>query len=370
MKIDSISMYKLDMPLRQPWTTAYGSDDTIRTVLIRMTSGDYTGWGESSPLAGPTYSPEYCDGIYDLAQKFIVPALLGKDIRSGEDLMSRLNFIKGNPFAKAGFDLAYWDLCAAAAGKPLWRMIGGVRQTYQNGADFGFQKSVDILLEKIADRIRAGYPRVKLKFGPGWELDILREVRRHFPDQVFHIDCNSAYSLKDLPLFREVDRLNLAMIEQPLRFDDLLDHSKLQKELKTPICLDESLNSPYKARQAAELGSGKIFNLKPARLGGITNTLEVAEIARKAGISCWIGGMLESGVGRKFLAALGALDCCTYPSDIWSPYVEFFEDVLAESMNFTSDGHYTLDDLPGAGIQIDEKSLAKVTVEKQEYLSH
>ena len=363
MKIDSITLYKLDMPLRQPWTTAYGSDDTIRTMLVRITSGDYEGWGESSPLGGPTYSPEYCDGVYALAQKFIVPALLNRDFNTAEELNRSLGFIKGNPFAKAAFDLAFWDLASLKAGVPLWRYIGGSNATFQGGADFGFQKSIDILLEKIADKVEANYPRIKLKFGPSWELDVLQAVRSRFPDTVFHIDCNSAYSLDSLALFRQVDELNLAMIEQPLYHDDLLDHAKLQRLIRTPVCLDESLSSPRKARQALELGSCKYFNLKPARLGGLSQTLEVAKIAGEGKIPCWIGGMLESGVGRKFLAALSTLECCTYPGDVWAPSVEFFEDVLEEEMVFTADGHYTLSEEPGAGIRVCEKTLQKLCVE-------
>ena len=368
MKIDSISLYKLDLPLRQPWTTAYGSDDMIRTMIVRITTREgMVGWGESSPLAGPTYSPEYCDGIYALAQKFIVPALLGQEIHSGEELTAKLKFIKGNPFAKAAFDLALWDLLSTEANQPLWRFIGGTQQNYRTGSDFGFQKSIDILLEKIAEKVKINSPRIKLKFGPGWEMEVLREVRKNFPDTVFHIDCNSAYTLDNLALFRQIDEMNLAMIEQPLMNDDLIDHAELQKQIKTPICLDESLTSPVKARQAVQIGAGKIFNLKPARLGGITNTLKTAEIARKAGIVCWIGGMLESGIGRRFLTALASLDVCRYPADVWSPYVEFFTDVLAEPMQFSPAGDFTMDERIGAGIRVDEKVLAELTVEKHEY---
>ena len=363
MKIDSITLYKLDMPLRQPWTTAYGSDDTIRTMLVRITSGDYEGWGESSPLGGPTYSPEYCDGVYALAQKFIVPALLGEDFNTAEELNKRLHFIKGNPFAKAAFDLAFWDLTSLRAGVPLWRYIGGSHASFQGGSDFGFQKSIDVLLEKIADKVEVNSPRIKLKFGPGWELDVLRAVRQHFPDQVFHIDCNSAYTLDSLALFREVDELNLAMIEQPLYHDDLLDHAKLQRLIRTPVCLDESLTSPRKARQALELGACKYFNLKPARVGGLTQTLEIMQFAGEEGIPCWIGGMLESGVGRMFLAALSTMECCTYPGDVWAPSVEFFEDVLEEEMTFTADGFHTLSGEPGAGIRVNQAVLQKLCVE-------
>ena len=183
----------------------------------------------------------------------------------------------------------------------------------------------------------------------------------------FHIDCNSAYTLKDLSLFHEIDEMNLAMIEQPLSHDDLIDHSILQKAIRTPVCLDESLSSPAKARKAVEIGACKYFNLKPARLGGFANTLETVKIAEKAEIPCWIGGMLESGVGRRFLVALCSLKVCTYPADVWSPFVEFFTDVLAEPMEFTGDGHFTLDETPGAGVKVDEKILAELSVEKAEF---
>ena len=258
--------------------------------------------------------------------------------------------------------MAAWDIAAQKAGMPLWKFIGGKNRCFQAGTDFGIEESIEILLRKIKKAVKQGYPRIKLKYGPGWELSMIRTVRKYFPDFPFHTDCNSSYTLKDMPMFRELDKLNLAMIEQPLSNDDLIDHAELQHTIKTPICLDESLNSPDKARNAVKIGAAKYFNLKPARLGGMTATLEVNTIAQAPRIPCWIGGMLESGVGRNFNVALGTLDTITYPSEIYPS--GFTTDIISLPMNIDESGHITASDLPGSGTVINETELEHITVEK------
>ena len=362
MKIDSLSIYRYETKLKQPWITAYGADYTVEQILFCLRSDGLEGWGEASPLNHPTYSPEYSKDVFAVNAELFAPLIIGKDIESGEALQKIFSFVKGHYFAKSGFDLAWWDLASKMAGVPMWKFIGGTNRHPESGADFGFQKSIDELLEKI-DRVKDIAPRIKLKYGPGWGLEVLREVRKAFPKLTFHIDCNSAYTLDDLPMFREIDELGLAMIEQPLANDDLIDHAELQKAIRTPICLDESLVTPEKARKAIRIGSCKYFNLKTGRLGGITNILKVCALAREAGIPCWIGGMLETGIGRRARLAVASLPEIGYPSDICPPRPS---KLLKTPIAFDPGTmRYTLDDTtPGSGADVDIESVRDQILEE------
>ena len=251
-----------------------------------------------------------------------------QDIQSGRELQERLSGIKGNYFAKAAFDLAWWDLHAKKLGKPLWKIIGGTDPTVEAGADFGIMESINVLIETIARAVRQGYKRVKLKCCPGWDLEMIDAVRKEFPETTFHIDCNSAYTLDDLDMFKRIDRYGLAMIEQPLGYDDLIDHAALQAHIDTPICLDESITSPDKTRKALSIKACRWINIKPGRVGGITPALVIHDICREAGIPCWIGGMLESAVGASHCLALATLPNIRYPSDIF-PSDRFFRKDLS-----------------------------------------
>ena len=281
--IDAVELYHVAMPLIYPWRTAYGSDDVIESVIVKMHAGEDSGWGETTPLARPTYSPEYAAGVYAVTRDVLAPLLTGKRIDSGRDLHEACAWVAGNFFAKGGLDAAWWDLHARMEGKPLWQLIGGKGPVIEVGADFGVQDSIDMLLENIERAVNAGFRRIKLKYSPGWDLDMIAAVRSAFPDSVFHIDCNSGYTLADLPMFKKLDRYNLAMIEQPLMRDDLVDHAVLQNAIETPVCLDESITSPGKARKAIRIGAARWINIKPARVGGVTRALEVNRIWRGRG---------------------------------------------------------------------------------------
>jgi O-succinylbenzoate synthase len=316
-----------------------------------MTSGEHFGWGEASPLATPTYSPEWAEGVFHAARKWLAPLLIGKDISSGQQLQQMLALVKGNPFARAGLDLAWWDLHARMRGEPLYRVLGGSSPSVAVGADFGIMDSVDELLVKVTGAVEAGFPRVKLKFRPGWDTHVVRAVRKAFPSLTFHIDCNSAYRLEDAAMFKALDEFNLAMIEQPLAHDDLLDHAALQKQIRTPVCLDESITSLDKARKAIELGSCKVVNIKPGRVGGLTNAVAIHDLCRRHGIPCWVGGMLESAVGAAHCIALATLPGFTYPADIF-PSRRFYRHDLGEpEIELSSPGHISVRNVPGIGVQ-------------------
>ena len=327
--INSIDIYRVSMPLVYPFRTAYGDDYAIESVLVKITSGDYYGWGEATPMAAPAYSPEWAYGAFVMVRDWLAPLLIGKSISSGSELQAALSRCKGNFFAKGSLDLAWWDLRARQLGEPLWKLLGGIADEVKVGADFGVMDSLDDLLAAIGEAVAQGFLRVKLKFRPGWDIVMVRKVRARFPHLTIHIDCNSGYSLADTPMFQALDDFNLAMIEQPLAHDDLADHAKLQASLRTPICLDESITSLAKARKAIELRSCRWINLKPGRVGGLTTTVEINNLCRENGIPCWIGGMLESAVGASHCLALATLPNIQYPSDIF-PSSRFYTHDLGQ----------------------------------------
>ncbi|MCX7030591.1 MAG: o-succinylbenzoate synthase [Spirochaetes bacterium] len=349
MRIDAIEVYLERMPLLSPWRAGHGDEAAIESIFVKMISGKLAGWGESSPLATPTYSPEWSHGVFLTVSRYLAPILLGKDIASGKELQALLAPVKGNQFAKSALDQAWWDLYARSRSEPLWRSLGGKSAVVRVGADFGVKDSVAELLAAIGCAVKAGYLRVKLKYRPGWALEMVRAVRAEFPDQVFHVDCNSTYTLADLDMFKELDARRLAMIEQPLMHDDLLDHAALQKQIATPVCLDESVTSASKAQKAIALGSCRWINIKPGRVGGLTNALEIHDLCMKAGIPCWVGGMLESSLGAHQCLALATLPNFNYPNDIF-PSITYYEPDLSDPpIELSGVSQVTAPDAPGCG---------------------
>lgn len=329
MRIERIDLYHVAMPLIEPWRTAYGEDAAVHAVLCRMSSGSLAGWGESAPFAAPCYSPEWAGGAFAVARDWLAPAVLGQTISTGAELQKRMAIYKGNPFAKAALDNAWWSLCSRDRNQPLHVILGATRSQVSIGADFGVTDSIDELLNNIGAAVSRGFPRIKLKFRPGWDLPMIEAVRHAFPQPTIHIDCNSGYRIEDLDLFCQLDQFELAMIEQPLAHDDLLDHAKLQKQIKTPVCLDESIKHIRTARQAIELGSCRYINIKPGRVGGLTNAVAIHDACHQAGIPCWVGGMLESSTGSAHCIALAMLENFTYPADIF-PSRRFYREDMSD----------------------------------------
>jgi O-succinylbenzoate synthase len=337
VKIDRIELFHVAMPLIYPWRTAYGEDAAIHSVLCRMSSGSVDGWGESAPFAAPCYSPEWAGGAFAVARDWLAPAILGAEIgvagaespRHATQFQQRLAMFKGNPFAKAVLDTAWWSLSCNVSGRPLHEALGATRREVPVGADFGVMDAIDDLLDGVGRAVAEGFPRIKLKFRPGWDVPMLAAVRRQHPEHTFHIDCNSGYRLSDLALFQQVDEQRLAMIEQPLQHDDLIDHAQLQAAIRTPVCLDESITHPRQVEQAIGLNSCRYVNVKPGRVGGLTNAVAIHDICRAAGIPCWVGGMLESATGAAHCVALAMLDNFTYPADIF-PSSRFYHEDLSD----------------------------------------
>ncbi len=364
--IEKIDIHRVRMPLDEPWTTAYGSDDAVESVLVSMTVDGVTGWGESTPLCAPTYSPEYAKGVFSVIRDFLAPRLIGRHIESGVALQDSLSCFKGNQFAKAALDLAWWDAHAKRLAQPLWRVLGGKTSTVQVGEDFGVQANIDQLLAEIRLATGRGITRIKLKYRPGWDFPIVAAVRQQFPDLVMHIDCNSGYTLDDLEMFRQLDELNLAMIEQPLAHDDLVDHARLQELIATPICLDESITSFDKARKAIQLNACRWINIKPGRVGGLTEAKRIHDYCEQRDMPCWVGGMLESSLGLSFMVALATLPNMKYPNDILPSSKFYKHDLSTPAVERSGPSCITASTQPGVGCRPDPAQLQRLGLEHVE----
>jgi O-succinylbenzoate synthase len=332
MRLDRLDVYYVSMPLIYPWRTAYGVDYDIHSVLVKATSGDHHAWSESTCFFAPTYHAESAGSVFQHVTEVFGPHVVGREYETAGDLNERLRVFKGNPFAKAAVEICWWTLQSTIVDEPLHRLLGGETREIQAGADFGVQDSIDMLLEKMQQAVDDGFPRIKLKAARGWDLEMLEAVRGTFPKIRIHIDCNSGYSLDDVDLFRKIDRFNLEFIEQPLDFADILDHAELAKRIETPICLDESIASVKAAEQAIQVGACKFINIKPGRIGGLSNAIAVHDLARDAGIPVWVGGMLESAVGGSICVELASLENFTYPGDLF-PSSRFYEQDLSDPPN-------------------------------------
>jgi O-succinylbenzoate synthase len=349
MRIEEISVFHVAMPLIDPWKTAFGEMREVDTVLVRMRSEGETGWGECAPYAQPNFSSEWAQGCFSLITSIFRPLLLGQEITSAHDLQDRLSPFKGNHFAKAAVDLAWWDLSTRLHNRPLWQMIGGQDRTISVGADIPVQLDRNRLIHLVAAALDAGYPRVKLKYRRDSGVEMVACVREAFPEAVIHIDCNSGFSLNDVAEFRALDRLRLAMIEQPLASDDLIDHARLQGELETPLCLDESITSVDRARKAIDTGAARIINIKHGRVGGLTNAVEIARLCHQRGIPFWIGGMLESAVGQGPSMALATLPGVGYPADIFPNGRLYSHELSWPPIKLSAPGQMTVSDDKGCG---------------------
>jgi O-succinylbenzoate synthase len=273
--------------------------------------------------------------------------------------------VRGNRMAKAAIETACWDLEAKKLGVPLWQHLGGVRREIACGVSIGIQDSIEQLFEKMQTELDAGYQRIKIKIAPHWDYEVIRRAREKFGDILLMGDANSAYSLCDVDLFRRMDAFNLMMFEQPLAHDDMLDHAKLQREIRTPICLDESVKSPEDARKAIELGAGKIVNLKLGRVGGHAQAKLVEETCREANIPVWCGGMLESGIGRAHNIAMSTLAGFTLPGDVSASKRYWHEDIIEPEVKVTENGTIIVPEAPGIGFEIKRERIDKLTARRQ-----
>lgn len=363
MHIEEIELFRVAMPMKEVWRTAFSDEENIDSVIVRLVADGFEGWGETAPYRLPQYSPEWAGGAFALLRDCLAPLLVGREVDSGPALQALLRGFKGNPFAKAGLDNAWWDAAAKRAGQPLWRFLGGAEPQVTVGADISVMNDLDALVETVRKVQAAGFKRTKLKFRPGWGLEMVARVREAFPEAVIHVDCNSGFTLEDLPMFRELDKFGLAMIEQPLAHDDLIDHARLQAALETPLCLDESIVSLDRARKAIEIGACGWINLKHGRVGGLTNAIAIHDLCAERGIPCWVGGMLESAIGQGPSLALATLGNIHYPCDIFPSSRFYTRDVAEPEITLSGPSEVRASDAPGHGFRPVPERLAQCTLE-------
>ncbi len=364
--LEQITLREIRIPLVHFFETSFDRIYARRILLVEVSSGGVSGWGEVTCGENPFYNEEWTESAWLILRDFIAPRVLRHEFAAAADVGARTSHIRGHLMARGGLEVAVWDLEARMLGKPLYQHIGGgARREIPCGVSIGIQDSVPQLLEKIETELAAGYQRIKMKIKPGWDVDVIREVRRRFPDILLMADANSAYTLADAPLLHRLDEFNLMMIEQPLAHDEIIDHAKLQAQLKTPICLDECIRSAHQAKQAIDMDAGRIINIKLGRVGGFGEAKRVHDVAQRAGIPVWCGGMLESGIGRAHNIALATLPNFTLPGDVSASKRYWSRDIINPPVETTPLGTIVVREEPGFGYQLDREFLDSITARRE-----
>jgi O-succinylbenzoate synthase len=323
------------------------------------------GWGECTAGEEPFYSYEWTDTAWATLTEFLAPMVLGKEVAKAAHVFTLMRPVRGHRMAKAAIETACWDLEAKRAGVPLWKHLGGTRPEIACGVSIGIQDTLEMLLEKIRQEVDAGYQRIKIKIKPGWDLKIIERVRKEFPDIRLMGDANSAYKLSDVSLFQQLGRFNLMMLEQPLAHDDIFDHAALQRQINTPVCLDESIRSAEDAAHAIALGSCQIINVKLGRVGGHAEAKRLEQVARDNEIPVWCGGMLEAGIGRAHNIAMSTLAGFTLPGDVSASARYWEEDIIDPPVTVSARGTITPPDSPGIGFAVNLPRIEALTVRKE-----
>jgi o-succinylbenzoate synthase len=355
--IKQIEMRELRMRLLHPFETSFGVTQDRHILLIKVTDGAHAGWGEVTAGEGPFYSYETTETAWHVLRDFIIPGLLRRQARE----------IRGHNMARAGLETALRDLDAKIKNVPLWKSLGGTRERIDCGVSIGIQPTIDKLLEKIDTEVKAGYRRIKIKIKPGWDVEVIRQVRAAFPDIRLMGDANSAYTLADVDVFRKMDKYNVMMFEQPLHYEDMIDHAELQKQIETPICLDESIHSADDARKAIKIGACRIINIKLGRVGGHAEVRAVHDVCRDNGIPVWCGGMLESGIGRAHNVALSSLENFSLPGDVSASKRYWAEDIIDPPVEVSPEGQISQRSGPGIGYRVKEDLVERLTVRHQAF---
>jgi o-succinylbenzoate synthase len=370
--IQSIELREIRLPLIHFFETSFGRTTERRILLARLTDTDGAeGWGECTAGEGPFYSEEWTETAWSTLCEFLAPMFLEQVRKDGSPSLlaanahSLMRSVRGHRMAKAALETACWDLEAKRAGVPLWKHLGGCRTEIACGVSIGIQDTPEILLERIRREVDAGYQRIKIKIKPGWDLKIVERVRKEFPDIRLMGDANSAYKLSDVPLFQQLDQFNLMMLEQPLAHDDIFDHATLQRQIQTPVCLDESIRSAEDATHAIALGSCKIINVKLGRVGGHTQAKRVEQVARENEIPIWCGGMLESGIGRAHNIAMSTLPGFTLPGDVSASARYWEEDIIEPPVRVSERGTMIPPESPGIGFAVNLPRIEALTVRKE-----
>lgn len=367
MRVEKITLRHLKMPMKTPFTTSFGTVDEKELLLVeaRDESG-ITGWGETVAFVAPWYTEETLKTTWHMLQDFLIPILLHKEIGHPDEVNSLFAPIRRNCMAKASIEGAVWDIYAQLTKQSLAQALGGQKQRIEVGVSVGIQPSTAQLIEVIKSHIAKGYKRVKIKIKPGYDVEVVRAIRAELPDLPLMVDANSVYTLEDINILQQLDDFRLLMIEQPLATDDIVDHATLQKKLKTPICLDESITSFEDARRAIELGSCGVINIKIGRVGGLTEAKRIHDLCKAKRIPVWCGGMLEAGIGRAHNIALTSLSHFILPGDTAGSSHYWYEDIIDPEV-VVKDGYIEVSQSVGIGYAPNMTIIDKLTISTEVY---
>lgn len=362
--LEQIELRVLQIPLVSPFTTSFGTETVREVIVVRACTSAGDGWGEIVTQSAPSYSSEYTHGAWDVARRWMIPALLERGELSPEAVAPTLDRFVGHKMAKAGLELAILDASLRADGRSFADYLGATRDRVPSGVSVGIQSSPEALADVVGGYLDEGYVRIKIKIKPGRDVADTAAVREAFGAIPLQVDANSAYTIDQLATLAELDQFGLLLIEQPLQEDDLVDHAALAAQLTTPVCLDESIVSAKAARDALTLGSASIINIKAGRVGGYLEAVAIHDLCAASGVPVWCGGMLETGIGRAANAALAALPGFTLPGDISASDRFYTQDIVTEPI-VLDDGHVRVPTGPGLGVEIDDQTLARFTVARE-----
>ena len=367
MKIEAITLREIKMPLVHFFETSFGRTYSRRVLLVTVHCEGIEGWAECVAGEDPYYSSEWTDSAWVTIKSYLAPAVLGRNIERGGEGAQLMSRISGHRMSKGAIENALWDAESQKNKEPLWKLLGGTRSEIACGVSIGIQDSIDQLLGKIETELAAGYRRIKLKVRHGWDLEVLEKVRARWPDILLSCDANAAYTMNDVEHLKKFDRFNLLMFEQPLWNDDLYCHARLQKELKTSICLDESIRNARDADAAIKLGACRIINIKVGRVGGFTEAKKIHDIAQSNNIPAWCGGMLESGIGRIQNIALSTLPNFSLPGDVSASGRYWKEDIIEPPVEVSSQGWLAVRQGPDSGYRLRSDLIEELTDRKETF---
>ncbi len=367
MTIETIVLREIRMRLKAPFETSFGVTQDRRILLVEVVVDGISGWGEVTTVESPSYNSETTDTAWHIISEFIVPRLIGRDLHQAVDVAPLLSAIRGHQMAKAGVENAIWHAEAKLKSVPLAKLLGGTLDEIACGVSLGIRENPRALVRRVEEELRSGYQRIKLKIKPGKDLDFVAAVRKEFPDIRLSVDANSAYELKDTEHLRKLDQFNLLMIEQPLQWDDIHSHAKLQSQIRTALCLDECINNAAHALAAIEEGACRIINIKLGRVGGHYSARQVHDLCQKHPLPVWCGGMLESGVGRAHNIAMSTLPNFTLPGDVSASQRYWNEDIIEPEVEVSSRGTIRVPDSAGLGYAVKRDLVDRLTVRARDW---
>jgi O-succinylbenzoate synthase len=370
VRIERLRLRLVRLPLVAFFETSFGRIDDRTFIIVQVDGDGVDGLGECVADVDPYYSPETNVTAWHVMKDFLAPLILGRSFAHPRDVFAGFARVRGHNMAKAAIEMAAWDLAARAQCVPLARLLGGTRSDIASGVSIGIQDSLDQLARKVETELAAGYRRIKIKIRPGWDASAVEMIRSRFGQIPLMVDANAAYSLEQAPLLASLDAFGLMMIEQPLDYEDIRDHARLQAMIRTPICLDESIHTPRLAEDAIALGACRIINIKPGRLGGHQQSVRVHDIAAANGVPVWHGGMLESGIGRAHNIHLASLPNFTLPGDIAASTRYFVPDLIEPGVSVSSNGTIAVPMAPGIGVSVDWDRVEAATLERWELTVH